>query len=215
MKIHIKQKAILALLLLNLLIMTNSVAYAAENQISVELAVKQTIEYKNVTTQQFNKMGTYELTCLTEEAPMPEGSENNVYLFSVNGVDETVKIPISYTHGGIYQYQLVQTTEKQDAYTYDETNYKITVYVKNGENGGLVAEVIAENGRGKKCGNIIFLNKYEKNTSANQQNTESVKTGDETKLSLWLSVLSGSAFAVLCISAIRKRKFYETECKDK
>lgn len=47
MKIHIKQKAILALLLLNLLIMTNSVAYAAENQISVELAVKQTIAYEN------------------------------------------------------------------------------------------------------------------------------------------------------------------------
>ena len=115
MKIHIKQKAILALLLLNLLIMTNSVAYAAENQISVELAVKQTIAYENTAIEPFHKTGTYELTGLTEEAPMPEGSEQNVYAFSIDGVNETVKIPMVYTHGGMYQYQLTQTTKKQDA----------------------------------------------------------------------------------------------------
>lgn len=208
MKIYIKQKAILALLLLNLLIMTNSVAYAAENPIAVELAVKQTIEYENTTTEQFNKTGTYELTGLTEEAPMPEGSEYNVYAFSINGVDKTVKIPMLYTHGGMYQYQLTQTTKKQDAYTYDGTKYKITVYVKNSENGGLVAEVMAENGSGKKCTDITFRNQYEKKGNVEQQTAGPVKTGDETKILLWLLVLSGSAFAVLCIGTIRKRKFF-------
>lgn len=208
MKIHIKQKAILALLLLNLLIMTGSVAYAAENQISVELAVKQTIEYEHTATEPFHKTGTYELTGLTEEAPMPEGSEHNVYAFSINGVDETVKIPMVYTHGGMYQYQLTQTTQKQDAYTYDETKYKITVYVKNSENGGLVAEVMAENGSGKKCTDITFRNQYEKKGSVEQQTAGPVKTGDETRILLWLLTLSGSAFAVLCLCTIRKRKFY-------
>ena len=76
MKKHIKQKAILVLLLLNLLVMTKSVAYAAENQITLELVVKQTLEYKNAVAEQLNHTGTYELTGLTEDAPMPEGSEN-------------------------------------------------------------------------------------------------------------------------------------------
>ena len=206
MKIHIKQKAILALLLLNLLIMTNSVAYAAENQISLELAVKQTIEYENTATEQFNKTGTYELTGLTEEAPMPEGSEHNVYAFSINGVDETVKISMVYTHGGMYQYQLTQTTKKQDAYTYDETKYKITVYVKNSENGGLVAEVMAENGSGKKCGDIIFQNEYHGQKKQVGQNTTPVKTGDETNMIIWFILGSGSVMLFIFAKRNTRRK---------
>lgn len=212
MKIHIKQKAILTLLLLNLLIMNNSVVYAAEHQMSVELAVKQTIEYENTATEQFNKTGTYELTGLTEEAPMPEGSEHNAYAFSIDGVDETVKIPMVYTHGGMYQYQLTQTTKKQDAYTYDETKYKITVYVKNSENGGLVAEVMAENGSGKKCGEITFLNKYERKGDTHQQGKDTVKTSDETTMSIWLLMLGCSAFMILFIGTVKKRNRIESKC---
>ena len=206
MKIHIKQKAILALLLLNLLIMTNSVAYAAENQISVELAVKQTIAYENTATEPFHKTGTYELTSLAEEAPMPEGSEHNVYAFSINGVDETVKIPMVYTHGGMYQYQLTQTTKKQDAYTYDETKYKITVLVKNSKNGGLVAEVMAENGSGKKCGDIIFQNKYHGQKKQVVQNTTPVKTGDETNMIIWFILGSGSVMLFIFAKRNTRRK---------
>lgn len=209
MKKHIKKKAVLALLLLNLLVMANSMVYAAENQISLALAVKQTIEYKNVTIEQLNKTGTYELTSLTEDTPMPEGSENNVYAFSIKGIDETVKIPIVYTHGGIYQYQLVQTTEEQTDYIYDKTNYKITVYVKNSANGGLVSEVIAENGSGKKCGEITFFNKYQKKDDAQQQDKDSVKTGDEATNLMSLLMLCGLSLMILRVSRIKNRNSRE------
>lgn len=219
MKILIKQKAILALLLLGLLVIPDSAAYAAGNQISVELAVRQTIEYENAALEQFNKTGTYELTGLTEDAPMPEGSGQNLYAFSLNGVNETAEIPITYTHGGMYQYQLVQTTKKQDGYTWDETKYRITVYIKNSENGGLISEVIAEKGSGKKSGEIIFQNEFHGSQNENQgQNNgyqgqqyhagisrKPVKTGDETNRMMWL-ILGSSSAAFIIVMSIKKYK---------
>ena len=94
--------------------------------------------------------------------------------FSINGIGERVKIPMIYIHGEMYQYQLIQTTKKQDAYTYGEIKYKITVYVKNSENGGMVTELMSENGSGKKCADITFRNQYEKKGSVDQQITEPV-----------------------------------------
>lgn len=198
MKKHIKQKAVLVLLLLNLLIMTNGMAYAAENQIELELSVKQNLEYKNAVAEQLNQTGTYELTGVTEDTPMPENSENKSYVFSMKGVDETIKIPIVYKHGGIYQYQLTQITEEQERYTYDKTKYAITVYIKNTNNGGLTPEVIVENGSGKKCESIHFTNQYQGESVSQEKETEHVKTGDETKIFMWC-ILAGSSLWLIVI----------------
>lgn len=205
MKKHIKQKAILVLLLLNLLVMTKSVAYAAENQITLELVVKQTLEYKNAVAEQLNHTGTYELTGLTEDAPMPEGSENQVYVFSVKDSDETVKIPMVYMHGGVYQYQLIQTTEDQEYYTYDKTKYEITVYIKNTENGALASEVIVENGSGKKCGSIHFTNQYQGENIPQEEEPKNVKTGDETNVFMWF-ILAGCSIGVIVLNGNRRYK---------
>ncbi|MFR2373182.1 MAG: hypothetical protein ACLS8T_37010 [Anaerobutyricum sp.] len=46
--------------------------------------------------------------------------------------------------------------------TYDRSSYIIAVYIKNGENGKLVPQVIAEKNDGKKCGELMFYNSYNK-----------------------------------------------------
>ncbi|MFQ7420354.1 MAG: hypothetical protein ACLRNZ_11075 [Blautia massiliensis (ex Durand et al. 2017)] len=47
-------------------------------------------------------------------------------------------------------------------YTYDRSSHIIAVYIKNGENGKLVPQVIAEKNDGKKYGELMFYNSYNK-----------------------------------------------------
>ncbi|MTQ69437.1 hypothetical protein GMD08_10065 [[Ruminococcus] torques] len=49
-----------------------------------------------------------------------------------------------------------------DVGAYDRSSYIIAVYIKNGENGKLVPQVIAEKNDGKKCGELMFYNSYNK-----------------------------------------------------
>ena len=44
----------------------------------------------------------------------------------------------------------------------DRSSYIIAVYIKNGENGKLVPQVIAEKNDGKKYGELMFYNSYNK-----------------------------------------------------
>lgn len=55
-----------------------------------------------------------------------------------------------------------QNYEAKENYTYDRSSYIIAVYIKNGENGKLVPQVIAEKNDGKKCGELMFYNSYNK-----------------------------------------------------
>lgn len=50
----------------------------------------------------------------------------------------------------------------KENYTYDRSSYIIAVYIKNGENGKLVPQVIAEKNDGKKYGELMFYNSYNK-----------------------------------------------------
>ena len=53
-------------------------------------------------------------------------------------------------------------SENKENYTYDRSSYIIAVYIKNGENGKLVPQVIAEKNDGKKYGELMFYNSYNK-----------------------------------------------------
>lgn len=76
--------------------------------------------------------------------------------------DNEKMISLQFQHGGVYRYHLVQTSKDKENYTYDRSSYIIAVYIKNGENGKLVPQVIAEKNDGKKCGELMFYNSYNK-----------------------------------------------------
>ena len=71
-------------------------------------------------------------------------------------------ISLQFQHGGVYRYHLVQTSKDKENYTYDRSSYIIAVYIKNGENGKLVPQVIAEKNDGKKYGELMFYKSYNK-----------------------------------------------------
>lgn len=73
---NIRNKVIQTLLIFSLMMISGDTVLAAENEISLELPVKQILDVPKDISEQVGMKGTYELTGLTEEAPMPENSEN-------------------------------------------------------------------------------------------------------------------------------------------
>jgi pilin isopeptide linkage protein len=93
---------------------------------------------------------------------MPGDSDNDRHVFVLDGNNAEKMISLQFQHGGVYRYHLVQTSKDKENYTYDRSSYIIAVYIKNGENGKLVPQVIAEKNDGKKYGELMFYNSYNK-----------------------------------------------------
>jgi|GEM_PF-3353350 len=167
-------------LFLCLLIINPMPVYAAEAQVTLS------VEQKIITSA--NKqdiIGEYILVRLEAENPMPAGSIDDEYAFSLRG-DETKAISsIMYTKAGIYRYQITQIgINKQDASEIDETVYIITVYVGNSVDGGLSTNVIIEHGE-YKVDAIRFSNDYRIDANIDEDEignteTESISTENPT-----------------------------------
>lgn len=202
---NIKEKVILAMLLLNLIIVSAGTVCASTNEVIVALPIQQIFEVESNETNNLKLIGTYELTRLTNEAPMPDGSnENGVYTFTMDGKNVTNKLSITFDHGGVYQYSLFQVTKDTENYIFDKSNYTITVYVKNGADGQLRSEVIAEKGNGKKCEELSFQNSYKKKSVSNPQSKEPVQTGDKNHIEIWLMICASS---ILVMIVLAKKKY--------
>lgn len=228
---NIKGNVILTIMLLTLIIISGSTVYASENNVTVSLPVEQTFEVQYDVPDNLDQTGTYELTSLSQDAPMPAASKNGTYTFTMNNSNNSTVIPFTYTHGGVYQYKLLQTTKDVENYVYDRTTYTITVYIKNGEAGQLVPEIIVENGSGKKCKEINFTNIYngkensetqsststeesltsikessistEENSSSIEENSNAIETGDKTNIGILLII---GASSILVIVLLFKKK---------
>lgn len=88
--------------------------FASENAAEVKIPVVQVVE--NEAKEQAEEF-SYVLTTNQSEAPMPKGSKENQYCWSMKK-KETVEISIPVTTRGIYHYQIYQTTEPKEAYAY-------------------------------------------------------------------------------------------------
>ncbi|WP_237985371.1 hypothetical protein [Mediterraneibacter faecis] len=79
--------------------------FASENAAEVKIPVVQVVE--NEAKDQAEEF-SYVLTTNQSEAPMPKGSKENQYCWSMKK-KETVEISIPVTTRGIYHYQIYQT----------------------------------------------------------------------------------------------------------
>lgn len=187
--------------------------FAAAYETEVPLTVKQSFEVKNP-AEEMDFTGNYEFRALDQEAPMPENTKNGIYFFSLNGEQVETTFSLQYLHAGVYHYQLVQTTAEKERYQYDKNCYEITVYVKNGENGELVSEVVAEKGDGKKCGDLEFQNSYQGNPPESSEPfnpskpddpSKPVKIGDTTPVLAYVGIAAGSLLLIATLAYFRKR----------
>ena len=187
-------------------------AFAAAGMTEVPLTVKQSFVVENP-VKEMDFTGNYEFRALDQEAPMPENTKNGIYSFSLNGEQVETTFLLQYLHAGVYHYQLVQTTAEKERYQYDKSCYEITVYVKNGENGELASEVVAEKGDGKKCGDLEFQNSYQgnppessepSNPSKPNDPSKPVKTGDTTPVMAYVILAAGALLLIAVLAYFRK-----------
>ena len=208
-----KQILLLTALLFSFLCFPVNQVFASQNVAEVSLRVKQKFVVKNP-VKEMDFTGNYEFCALDKEAPMPENAKDGRYSFSLNGEQAEAKLSLQYVYAGVYRYQLKQTTAAKEKYQYDKICYEITVYVKNGENGKLISQVIAEKGDGKKSGELEFQNSYEGNlpessepSDLSKPNTQSkpVKTGDTTQMIPYVFLAAGALLLMGALICIRKR----------
>lgn len=103
---------------------------------------------------------TYQLTSLDAASPMPAGSENGVYTFTLTG-DETLALPaISFAGEGTYLYTMQQVVANQSpGLAYDTEVYTLTVYMQSTSAEYVMALVIT-NSQGQKVDSIVFENTF-------------------------------------------------------
>lgn len=211
-----KSKRIIALaaLLFSFLSFPVSQVFAASDMAEVPLTVKQSFVVKNP-AKEMDFTGTYEFCTTDEEAPMPEGTKEGIYSFSLNGEQAETTIDLQYLHAGVYHYQLEQTTAEKKGYQYDKSCYDIMVYVKNGDNGELISQVVAKNEDGEKCGELEFLNSYQGNPTESSEPSnpaktndpsKPVKTGDTTPIMMYVLLVVGALLLIVVLAYFRKHR---------
>ena len=174
--------------------------FAAEPSAVAKIPAEQRFESQN--GQEAESTFHYVLEAENAESPMPEGSEDGSYSFFMTGTQKLYLDGITYTSPGIYRYEAYQIAdESREGYQYDSSRYTVDVYVKNAADGGLEAEIVIWDEKGEKCESITFVNRFKANTGTDQSGTDLAKTGDDTEVDLWLSVIaiSGMCAVILII----------------
>lgn len=192
------------------------IAYAGENTVKVSLPVAQEFRLENTISDSVNKAVKCELTAMELDNPMPEGSNNGRYIFTL---EDEISLDFSYSQVGVYRYQLRQTATDDKQYTYDKTVYTISVYVKNTGSGQLISQVIVENEHGAKCEKLLFQNTFigKKNSTGDDPSKQDTSaedststrttppdTGDDTNIVAYLALLLISFLAIVKIMTMRR-----------
>ncbi|MBQ8133889.1 MAG: hypothetical protein IJ192_05745 [Clostridia bacterium] len=124
---------------------------AASEEITVSVPVEQTI--KNVGSASTDEF-SYILTAEDTENPLPEGSENGTFPFSLVG-SSTLDLTMDYTSAGDYYYRLNVGEERNPKYRTDTRQYRILVSVRDSSDG-FISQIIAYNENNEKT-SISFL----------------------------------------------------------
>lgn len=207
------------------IMMSAAVLFAAA--VPVQAAGNSAVTVQIPVTQEFTVSGTeetdgefsYLLTGIGGDAPMPAGSVENVWRFSVTD-SGNVRIPIEFTHAGVFTYELrLDGNKAKNGYTYDGRIYTLSIYVSNVESG-LAADLIVQNENGDKASEIVFKNSYTAQDAGGQITSGkgnpqhgsggNVKTGDtRNMIPVFSTALVLSAWIIAAV--LKKRAEYECE----
>lgn len=215
MKAEKKGKRIIPVILILGIWLVLAQTAAAAGKAEIALTVSQDFEFQGQDRTKLHEEGAYRFRAESPNAPMPEESTRNEFVFPLKGKKADRELPLSFTENGTYVYTLLQTTKDQKNYSYDRNVYTITVYVGSNEKGQKVSQVTVENKNGEKCGKIEFHNSYRENEKADSQSPSekeassaqkaSVKTADSSDTEFWLTLCALSLTAGLLLISLKKK----------
>lgn len=120
---------------------------------------------------------TFKFTATSETPDAPSATIRDIsYIVQDKGILQDTGIFViskntaisfggNWPHAGEYVYTVKETKEDAANVTYDETTYKLRVYVINEGNGLKVQQITAE-GKEGKTNKIVFKNQYTKNNAS-------------------------------------------------
>jgi pilin isopeptide linkage protein len=133
-------------------------SFAAAAPLEVKVPVKQVV-VKTGSGPSGSEQFSYILTPARSDCPLPGGSADGKYVFTMTGNEET-ELVFQFTSAGVYTYELKENvTAPQAGYTYDQRVYTIKVYVVN-YGGSLIPEVTVQNSSNDKLAQAVFNNSY-------------------------------------------------------
>lgn len=153
---------------------------------------------------------TYILSADAPESPMPSGSENGQYSFSLKGNVTGSTAPISFEHAGIFDYELRASIPDSFPYKCSPQVFSIQVYVNN---DGSSLMVIHNQDQTKVAEmSAVYISPTRKpinngnghGTSKRVYST-TVRTGDSNDIILWIVLCIMSLIGII-ILIVKKRK---------
>lgn len=159
-KVYHKGITVFSLLFISFLtIVFPLTAHGLADLVQVTLRVDQVFT-KNSSVSGLNGVFPYELTSLEESNPLPSGSVNGTYTFTIEETESKEIGPITFITPGVYQYEIkMKTPPAAIGYTYDTQVYTVGVYVKRSA-GNLIADVTVQKNGGSKVDGIKFETIY-------------------------------------------------------
>lgn len=137
---------------------------------------------------------------------MPEDVQSTQKVVSVNGEGEVEFGEIEFEAVGKYTYKVVELNTNVQNYTYDQTEYTITVDVTTDRDNKLVASYEIKKGN-EVVGNLVFSNKYEvPKPPVTPAKPAAPKTADGTgNMMFMFGTLVASMLLVLAVARFKKQ----------
>ena len=169
-------------------------AAADQGTIAVTLPVVQTFTEEGGTAPG----STFDYTLKADDTsyPMPQGSADGVYDFTLTG-SASAGLLFTYDRVGVYSYTIYENTGSSENYTYDKNVYTVQVYIKNAGNTSFSSEVIAKNQSGDKVPTIGFENSYRLTPQITPAAAGRTKTGDTSDYTEYIIVAAAAAVVIV------------------
>lgn len=103
---------------------------------------------------------TFELSAVSNGAPMPSGSEDGKKLITITGSNRGSFGSIAFSSAGTYVYSVKEKAGSNSHYQYDTSVYTITIYVRSTVEGLKATITIREKDAEEKSSEVLFTNKY-------------------------------------------------------
>ena len=222
--LDLKKITIILVTMLFFLSMQISV-FASDNCTVVKIPVRQIFDSK---VEDIADESYYIMTSDQNDAPMPAGSRNRQYPWTMKK-NEATEITLNVETEGQYHYYIYQTTEKKDDYQYDQSRFYVTVTAYYNESNQLKVVTIVANEKGEKIETISFKNSYMReekpkptqpsnpsqpsgpsnsDESGKINSVNSLKTGDDSPVMGYFLLLFGSliSLSVLLHEKLKRNK---------
>lgn len=167
----------------------------------------------------------YKISPVEEDAPLPEGSKEDAYYWTVKGTEKgTLELQIPFVRPGEYNYKVeAYVPNPIKGYVYEHRTYTIDLAIANAPDGGFVVDQMVIIGSDDNKYDQLDLDptykegKKETETKAEAakpadkgKGSAAVKTGDTTPV-LMLTAVMGISFFVLIVLFVIKRRNKEEE----